>query len=388
MPFCAQLATLMACSAITGITMGFLDTGGNVWCLDLWGRHSAPLMQALHFCFALGALVAPLIAEPFLSPASLSRISPTYSLGNASLALETYANIPPIGIHHGIVVSRHHSHVMPHLLNSPLPPDIVSRPRRSVGEEPMNSTYVQFPSSTNISKHNESDAGDEAEQHTFLNSTNIESNDTSRIESSNSNQTTSSTPAPSSTTPAKKPTKPFYAEGPKKEDKWDRKSQKKAPKGPAVAASPNSTNSSTHTNATSLKPNSTTSPTPAPVSKQSSAVPVSAQTALPPLSALNESSKAHSSNGNASTETSAPNNSSGTGGESTLQEGTNATLQVPSSVGPISSSTVSSEVTTGNPTTRKPSTSQVITTKRFSVATTGKPNVALVTDPAPEKHDV
>ncbi|KAL1443358.1 hypothetical protein MTO96_007446 [Rhipicephalus appendiculatus] len=95
MPFCVQLATLMACSAITGITMGFLDTGGNVWCLDLWGRHSAPLMQALHFCFALGALVAPLIAEPFLSPASLSGITPMHSFSNTSLAPETYAHIPP-----------------------------------------------------------------------------------------------------------------------------------------------------------------------------------------------------------------------------------------------------------------------------------------------------
>ncbi|UYV65752.1 KIAA1919 [Cordylochernes scorpioides] len=46
----------------------FVCPGGNVWCLDLWGKKSAPVMQALHFFFALGAFVAPLVAEPFLSP--------------------------------------------------------------------------------------------------------------------------------------------------------------------------------------------------------------------------------------------------------------------------------------------------------------------------------
>lgn len=67
-PFCTKLSILMTCTAITGITMGFLDTGGNVWCLDLWGKKSAPFMQTMHFCFGLGAFIAPLVAEPFLSP--------------------------------------------------------------------------------------------------------------------------------------------------------------------------------------------------------------------------------------------------------------------------------------------------------------------------------
>ncbi|XP_021924105.1 uncharacterized protein LOC110831913 isoform X2 [Zootermopsis nevadensis] len=53
-----------------GMTMGFLDTGGNVLCLDLWGRNSGPFMQALHFSFGLGAFVAPLLAAPFLQPST------------------------------------------------------------------------------------------------------------------------------------------------------------------------------------------------------------------------------------------------------------------------------------------------------------------------------
>lgn len=96
----------------------------------------------------------------------------------------------------------------------------------------------------------------------------------------------------------------------------------------------------------------------------------------------------HNSNAKALTETNTPNNSSGIGSESVLQEGINATLDVPSSVDQISASTVSNEVTNGNPTTSKPNNNEVTTTKRFSVATTVRLTTALVTDSPPEQHDV
>ncbi|XP_023722663.1 uncharacterized protein LOC111872735 isoform X2 [Cryptotermes secundus] len=67
-PWCHVLWLLIACMVLLGMTMGFLDTGGNVLCLDLWGRNSGPFMQALHFSFGLGAFVAPLLAAPFLQP--------------------------------------------------------------------------------------------------------------------------------------------------------------------------------------------------------------------------------------------------------------------------------------------------------------------------------
>jgi fucose permease len=49
-------------------------SGGNVLCLDLWGRNSGPFMQALHFSFGLGAFVAPLLAAPFLEPATITTL--------------------------------------------------------------------------------------------------------------------------------------------------------------------------------------------------------------------------------------------------------------------------------------------------------------------------
>ncbi|PSN31253.1 hypothetical protein C0J52_26179 [Blattella germanica] len=70
-PWCQVLWLLQACMVFLGMTMGFLDTGGNVLCLDLWGRNSGPFMQALHFSFGLGAFVAPLLASPFLEASNM-----------------------------------------------------------------------------------------------------------------------------------------------------------------------------------------------------------------------------------------------------------------------------------------------------------------------------
>ncbi|KAF2367580.1 Major facilitator superfamily domain [Trinorchestia longiramus] len=57
-------ATLVAISA--GIA--FLFTGGNVLCLDLWGRQGGGAsLQALHFSYALGAFIAPVIIHPFFA---------------------------------------------------------------------------------------------------------------------------------------------------------------------------------------------------------------------------------------------------------------------------------------------------------------------------------
>ncbi|NP_001106856.1 sodium-dependent glucose transporter 1 isoform a [Mus musculus] len=62
-PFCKTAALLTTMMSVTGVSFGVLDTGGNVLILDLWGDKGAPHMQALHFSFALGAFLAPLLAK-------------------------------------------------------------------------------------------------------------------------------------------------------------------------------------------------------------------------------------------------------------------------------------------------------------------------------------
>ncbi|XP_078068475.1 sodium-dependent glucose transporter 1 isoform X2 [Mustelus asterias] len=65
-PWCTKAVLLTALMSLIGISMGFLDTGGNLLILLTWGRKVGPYMQALHFSFALGAFVAPILAKPLL----------------------------------------------------------------------------------------------------------------------------------------------------------------------------------------------------------------------------------------------------------------------------------------------------------------------------------
>uniref|UniRef100_A0A2K6FX72 Major facilitator superfamily domain containing 4B n=1 Tax=Propithecus coquereli TaxID=379532 RepID=A0A2K6FX72_PROCO len=68
-PFCKTAVLLIVMMSVFGASLGLLDTGGNVLILALWGDKGAPHMQALHFSFALGAFLAPLLAKLALSTA-------------------------------------------------------------------------------------------------------------------------------------------------------------------------------------------------------------------------------------------------------------------------------------------------------------------------------
>ncbi len=67
-PWNRSVITLAINNFLLGFGGGGIDSGGNVWLLHMWGKSSAPFMQMLHFSFGVGAFIAPLIAEPFLSP--------------------------------------------------------------------------------------------------------------------------------------------------------------------------------------------------------------------------------------------------------------------------------------------------------------------------------
>jgi len=54
-------------SLLFGFSNGIIHTASNVLLMDIWsGRNSSPYMYTLHFMFACGAFVAPLVARPFL----------------------------------------------------------------------------------------------------------------------------------------------------------------------------------------------------------------------------------------------------------------------------------------------------------------------------------
>lgn len=62
-PFCKQALLLTVLMSGIGISMGVLDTGGNVLILNTWGEQAGPHLQALHFSFAAGAFISPIIAK-------------------------------------------------------------------------------------------------------------------------------------------------------------------------------------------------------------------------------------------------------------------------------------------------------------------------------------
>uniref|UniRef100_A0A4W5MVC3 Major facilitator superfamily domain containing 4B n=1 Tax=Hucho hucho TaxID=62062 RepID=A0A4W5MVC3_9TELE len=62
-PFSKTALLLTALMSSIGVSMGFLDTGGNVLILQTWGDQAGSHLQALHFSFAAGAFVSPIIAK-------------------------------------------------------------------------------------------------------------------------------------------------------------------------------------------------------------------------------------------------------------------------------------------------------------------------------------
>ncbi|XP_061780417.1 sodium-dependent glucose transporter 1 isoform X1 [Nerophis lumbriciformis] len=83
-PFCKHALLLTAFMSTIGISMGILDTGGNVLILNTWGEQAGPHLQALHFSFAAGAFVSPIIAKLlFGHHAGSTATNATYSITTA-----------------------------------------------------------------------------------------------------------------------------------------------------------------------------------------------------------------------------------------------------------------------------------------------------------------
>ncbi|KAL3832493.1 hypothetical protein ACJMK2_024132 [Sinanodonta woodiana] len=67
-PWCSLFPLMVTMRAIGGTFSGGLDTGANTVIASIWGVDGRPYMQTVHFSFALGGIISPLITEPFLAP--------------------------------------------------------------------------------------------------------------------------------------------------------------------------------------------------------------------------------------------------------------------------------------------------------------------------------
>ncbi|XP_061182677.1 uncharacterized protein LOC133191035 [Saccostrea echinata] len=77
-PWSLTLTVLTVMMSLQGCSMGVLDTGGNAFCVRIWGKRSPPYIQAMHFAFGVGAFIAPLLSQPFLSSSiqSVGKLNP------------------------------------------------------------------------------------------------------------------------------------------------------------------------------------------------------------------------------------------------------------------------------------------------------------------------
>ncbi|NXM78039.1 MFS4B protein, partial [Serilophus lunatus] len=102
-PWCKDSLLLTVLMSVIGASMGVLDTGGNVLVLNTWRAESGPHLQALHFSFAAGAFVAPILAKMALGGSeskelpvaektnqSVLKSVPTASAASATPALQDH----------------------------------------------------------------------------------------------------------------------------------------------------------------------------------------------------------------------------------------------------------------------------------------------------------
>ncbi|XP_049524126.1 LOW QUALITY PROTEIN: sodium-dependent glucose transporter 1A-like [Dermacentor silvarum] len=66
-PLCGALLVAHVMVFFMGLSLGAFGTGANVWIINMWPEDSSPALHIFHFAFAVGSLMAPLIAKPFLS---------------------------------------------------------------------------------------------------------------------------------------------------------------------------------------------------------------------------------------------------------------------------------------------------------------------------------
>ncbi|XP_059096043.1 sodium-dependent glucose transporter 1B-like isoform X1 [Tigriopus californicus] len=65
-PFSSNIGTLASGSAFAELAFGFIDTGGNVFCLRMWNEKSGPYLNALYLSQGMGFMLAPILAESIL----------------------------------------------------------------------------------------------------------------------------------------------------------------------------------------------------------------------------------------------------------------------------------------------------------------------------------
>ncbi|KAI1301676.1 Major facilitator superfamily domain-containing protein 4A [Halotydeus destructor] len=66
-PLFANKASYFISQAIVGLAYAGINNAPNALLTEIWEDKCNPYIQAMHFCYAIGAIIGPLMAEPFLA---------------------------------------------------------------------------------------------------------------------------------------------------------------------------------------------------------------------------------------------------------------------------------------------------------------------------------
>ena len=91
-PFSSSLAMFIALQVIIGATTSGIDVAGNAWLLEMWQEKANPFMQGMHFSYAIGMTISPILAAPYLS--KLVNVSSESQGHNRTLYSESSIWIP------------------------------------------------------------------------------------------------------------------------------------------------------------------------------------------------------------------------------------------------------------------------------------------------------
>ncbi|KAI1278437.1 Major facilitator superfamily domain-containing protein 4A [Halotydeus destructor] len=93
LPLASSLWTMLSITFMGFVSGGIIDSAAHVFMMYLWGKQSQSYMQTLHSFYGVGALVAPLLASPFLSKERVSRNETTEMTSHCS-SEELHIHVP------------------------------------------------------------------------------------------------------------------------------------------------------------------------------------------------------------------------------------------------------------------------------------------------------
>ena len=65
-PLCTSLWQFYLTCFISSFGGGIWDSGNSVWVVEMWGRHSPPVLNLSQMMYGIGMIIGPLLVKPYL----------------------------------------------------------------------------------------------------------------------------------------------------------------------------------------------------------------------------------------------------------------------------------------------------------------------------------